>query len=221
MTDVGLAHRSATASASVAPRGHGVLRRLLRHRCLLIGFVGDPADDAGRRARAADRADRSVPRCACASVSVRRGRNSSFGTDNFGRDVFSRVRLRRAAVARASASPCVVTAVVCSAIIGVVAGYFRALDGALMRVMDALMAFPAILLAIGHHRRARARACSASSSRWRSSTSRAPRASCAPRRWWCAKWSTCTPRARRRAATLRIMLRHILPNCLGAADRPG
>lgn len=32
--------------------------------------------------------------------------------------------------------------------IGLVAGYFRRLDEPLMRVMDALMAFPAILLAI-------------------------------------------------------------------------
>jgi peptide/nickel transport system permease protein len=41
----------------------------------------------------------------------------------------------------------VVTAVVGTAC-GLVAGYFRALDNVLMRVMDALMAFPAILLAI-------------------------------------------------------------------------
>jgi peptide/nickel transport system permease protein len=34
-------------------------------------------------------------------------------------------------------------------LIGAVAGYFRMLDNALMRVNDALMAFPAILLAIG------------------------------------------------------------------------
>ena len=33
-------------------------------------------------------------------------------------------------------------------LIGAVAGYFRALDNPLMRLMDALMAFPAILLAI-------------------------------------------------------------------------
>jgi peptide/nickel transport system permease protein len=34
-------------------------------------------------------------------------------------------------------------------LIGALAGYFRPLDNALMRVNDALMAFPAILLAIG------------------------------------------------------------------------
>ena len=34
-------------------------------------------------------------------------------------------------------------------LIGALAGYFRRLDNALMRINDALMAFPAILLAIG------------------------------------------------------------------------
>lgn len=37
----------------------------------------------------------------------------------------------------------------CSAIIGVTAAQFRKLDGAIMRLMDALMSFPAILLALG------------------------------------------------------------------------
>jgi peptide/nickel transport system permease protein len=71
-----------------------------------------------------------------------------FGTDNFGRSLWSRV-IWGAQLSMLMGASVVVLNAVFGTLIGALAGYFRALDNVLMRVNDALMAFPAILLAIG------------------------------------------------------------------------
>ena len=69
------------------------------------------------------------------------------GSDSFGRDIYSRVIYGT----QVSLIVGICTAIVSLAfgiVLGLVSGYLRWLDGILMRVMDGLMAIPAILIAI-------------------------------------------------------------------------
>jgi peptide/nickel transport system permease protein len=69
------------------------------------------------------------------------------GSDSFGRDVYSRV-LYGTRVSLVVGISAALVALVLGVMLGLAAGYLRALDGPLMRVMDGIMAIPAILIAI-------------------------------------------------------------------------
>ncbi|WP_254073459.1 ABC transporter permease [Acidisphaera sp. S103] len=71
-----------------------------------------------------------------------------FGTDNYGRDIFSRTLYGGRVSLFVGISAALLSALIGS-VIGLLAGMFRWADAPLMRVMDGLMAIPAILLAVG------------------------------------------------------------------------
>ncbi len=139
-----------TASQTTAPQESRVAeftRRALRHRLfvlggtiiLLLGVVAlfgrqlAPYDPTGM-----DFGARFAPPSLA----------HLFGTDDFGRDVFSRI-LYGAAVSFRVAFIAVTISATTGVFLGAVAGFYgRWLDEIVMRLMDVLFAFPAVLLAI-------------------------------------------------------------------------
>ena len=132
-----------------------------------------------------------------------------FGTDQFGRDMFYPRALWRAAVAVDRPCGTALISGVFGACLGVLVGAIpqvrRAADAGDGRA-DGGPGDPA---GDRPRRGARARTPPASSSRCRSPTSRAPRASCAARRWSTRELEFIEAARVAGASALRIMLRHI------------
>jgi peptide/nickel transport system permease protein len=136
-----------------------------------------------------------------------------FGTDQYGRDILTRVLYGGRLSLSIGFSVALVSGVF-GALIGVMAGYFRTLDPYVMRLMDALMAFPAILLAIGIGAALGAQASSivvALSVAYVPRTARIVRASVLVIREmeYLQAARVCG------ASDRHIVVKHVLPNCLG------
>ena len=136
-----------------------------------------------------------------------------FGADQFGRDMLTRV-LHGARLSLFIGLSVAVLSGIVGTLIGIAAGYFRRLDSLLMRFMDALLAFPAILLAIG---------ISAALGPQTTSVIVALAVAYVPRTARITRASTLVIRemeyveAARLAGAghLRMIFKHILPNCMG------
>ena len=123
-----------------------VARRLLRHRLFMTGLVLFAlivvmAAAAGALAPHPPNQNNFRYRLGAPT------RVFLLGTDGFGRDVLSRV-IHGARVSLRIGLMVVVMNAILGTLIGAGAGSIRTLDNVVMRVMDGLMAFPAILLAI-------------------------------------------------------------------------
>jgi peptide/nickel transport system permease protein len=186
-------------------------RRLARHRSFVVGaglFALVVAVALGAPVLAPSAPDRMQFRLRFSPP----GPGLPFGTDNFGRDLLSRV-VYGARLSLEIGFGVMVMSGVAGTLIGATAGYFRRLDDGLMRVMDALMAFPAVLLAIGITAAlgpSMGNAMVALSAVYTPRTARIVRASALVVREMEYVQAARATGARH----VRVLLYHVLPNCL-------
>jgi len=203
----------AETGETLAPRRRfPVLRKLARHRSFRIGFIIvalltlaailapwlTGIDPTAMRIRFRFRPPSAM---------------FPFGTDNFGRDLLTRVLYGARLSLWIGLGVALLSGAV-GAAAGVIAAQFRKLDAVLMRVMDALMAFPAIILAIGLAAALGPQTTSlviALSVAYMPRTARIVRASALV-----VRELEFVDAARVAGASgLRIIFRHLLPNCMG------
>ncbi|MBI3454583.1 MAG: ABC transporter permease [Candidatus Rokubacteria bacterium] len=142
MIDVLILARPSPARGAVL-RG---VRQILGHKLLLTGLVLCLAVVA--MALLADSIQVQAPeRLRVRDAFVAPGPTHPFGTDNLGRDVYSRV-VHGARFSLLIGLATVALTALAGTLLGCVSGYFRRWDEPVMRAMDALMSFPAILLAV-------------------------------------------------------------------------
>ena len=122
------------------------IKRLLRHRLFMTGLVLFLII-AGIAILAPWITDTDPNRLSMRNKFKPPGEGWIFGTDSFGRSLWSRV-VWGAQLSMLIGASVVALNAVFGILIGAAAGYFRRIDNLLMRINDALMAFPAILLAI-------------------------------------------------------------------------
>jgi peptide/nickel transport system permease protein len=140
------ASESALGGSTRRIRGVSVTRRLLRHRGAVAGFVL-----LALFVLIAFLAPVIAPydpiQVSSETLKPPSGQHL-MGTDNIGRDIFSRV-IYGTRISLSMGFIAIGIATVVGTAIGVVAGtYGRVIDNVLMRFVDALMAFPGILLAL-------------------------------------------------------------------------
>jgi len=136
----------ASGEAIAARRRFRVLRKLLNHRSFMVGFIIVLVMVIAAMSAPLNGVD---PNRMAIRFRFRPPQEANwFGTDQFGRDLFTRT-LYGAQLSLWIGLSVAVLSGVFGAAIGVLSAQFRRLDSLLMRVMDALMAAPAILLAIG------------------------------------------------------------------------
>jgi peptide/nickel transport system permease protein len=146
-TEVAPGETAAAEPARPRRRRSGIVARLLRHKLFMTGGILVALVTFG--AVFADFLTTADP----TKMSVRTrfeppSLDHIFGTDNFGRSQWARV-LYGAQLSLLIGLGVVALNAFFGTLVGALAGYFKSLDNILMRIADAFMAFPVILLAIG------------------------------------------------------------------------